>query len=277
MLKSITCAFVALIFSATAMAQEGPRVLLLTKSAGFQHGAVKNDKDGNNHVSNIMQKLCDENGATLVSTKDARLINELTLERFDLVIFYTTGDLTISGGSDGSPGMSDTGVAELTKWIENGGGFIGFHCATDTFHTNDEKVSPYTKLIGAQFKTHGKQFKGSIKVVDPTHPTMAETPQPWVVNDEYYVFNNLNKKNIHVLAMLETGEEGKKQDKYAIPSYPIIWCSQEGKGRVYYTVQGHREDVWTNPDFQNNILLAAYWALGNGPAQAKPNYKKVVK
>ena len=148
MLKSITCAFVALIFSATATAQEGPRVLLLTKSSGFQHGVVKKS---NNHVKNpvttIMQKLCDENGATLVSTKDARLINELTLERFDLVIFYTTGDLTISGGTDGSPGMSDTGVAELTKWIENGGGFIGFHCATDTFHTNDEKISPYTALF----------------------------------------------------------------------------------------------------------------------------------
>jgi uncharacterized protein len=233
MLKGISFAM-ALLLSTVAMAQEGPRILLLTKSAGFQHSVVKIDEHGNNHVSNIIKELAAKHNATVVSTKDARLINSLTLQRFDLVMFYTTGDLTITGGTDGSPGMSETGVAELTEWIENGGGFIGFHCATDTFHKSDATISPYTKLVGAQFKTHGSQFHGSIKVVDPTHPAMVETPQPWVVNDEYYVFDNLNTENIHVLAMLETEEEGKKQDKYKIPSYPIIWCSEEGKGRVYY-------------------------------------------
>src|SRR3989441_11246394 len=29
--------------------------------------------------------------------------------------------------------------------------------------------------------------------------------------------------------------------------YPIAWCKEYGKGRVFYTSLGHREDVW-DPD-----------------------------
>ena len=266
----------ALVLCGTVMAQDGPRILLLTKSAGYEHAVVKNDEAGNNHVSAILKKLAEENGARLTSTKDGSLINARTLADFDLVMFYTSGDLLTRDG-DGSPAMPPEGIADLIAWVKAGGGFMGFHCATDNFHEKEGKVSPYIKLLGGEFVTHGKQFEGTLKVVDPSHPAVAATPNPWKIRDEWYVLKNMNKANMHVLAMLELGDERQKQKKYNIPDYPIIWCSTRGNGRVYYTAQGHRADVWSNEDFQRSIVAAARWTLGEGPAQATPNFGELVK
>jgi hypothetical protein len=255
---------------------ENPRVLFLSKSSGFQHGVIKNDEDGTNHVGRTLKALAEANNAELVSTKDASMINAKTLEEFDLVIFYTTLNLT-EEGSDGNPPMSETGLAELQEWIKKGGAFMGYHCATDTFHGEGDEVTPYIEMLGGEFKAHGRQFEGTVKVVDPTHPAMLATPQDWLIEDEWYVFKNLNKEKIHVLALLDPGSERENHKLYDAPNYPIIWVSTLGEGRIYYNAQGHREDVWSNPDFQNTVLIAATWALGNGPAQAEPNYDEVVK
>ncbi len=38
---------------------------------------------------------------------------------------------------------------------------------------------------------------------------------------------------------------------------------------------GHREDVWTNPPFQQITLGALAWAMGNVEADVTPNMAKV--
>jgi len=192
------------------------------------------------------------------------------------VIFCTQGDLTIEGGKDGSPGMPENGVAELVQWVKDGGGFMGFHNATDTLREGDQKPTPYIKMIGAEFVGHGAQFTGTVEVVDPSHPTMASIPQNWELNEEWYLFGNFNKDTIHVLALLDPGNERTKQKSYNIPNYPVIWCSTLGKGRVYSSALGHREDVWTSPVFQKNAKAAMKWALGEGEAQTTPNFNEVV-
>jgi len=67
--------------------------------------------------------------------------------------------------------------------------------------------------------------------------------------------------------------------------YPIAWCKEYGKGRVFYTSLGHREDVWdpnTAPNFkrenskevselyQKHILGGIRWALGLEKGSARP-------
>jgi type 1 glutamine amidotransferase len=58
--------------------------------------------------------------------------------------------------------------------------------------------------------------------------------------------------------------------------FPISWCKAHGKGRVFYTSLGHREDVWDptwNPAqrkntpeiaqaYQQHVLNGIRWALG---------------
>ena len=48
-----------------------------------------------------------------------------------------------------------------------------------------------------------------------------------------------------------------------------------GSGRVFYTAMGHREDVWTNPLFQEILFGGIAWAVRNVDADVTPNLKKV--
>lgn len=253
-------------------------ILYLTKSSGFEHGAVKRDGDKLGIGEKVISDLARDNGVEITVTKDASTINAENLKKYDLVIFYTTGDLTkpSEGGRD-EPPMGPNGVQELTQWIENGGGFIGIHAATDTFMAPEgQPASPYTQLIGGRFAGHGKQFEGTVRVVDPNHPTMQSLPKEWKLMEEWYMFADLDTKNMHVLALLDPGAERQKQDKYNIPAYPIIWCKTLGQGRIYYNGLGHNDGVWNDPLFQASIVDAAQWALGDTAAEAEPNYDKVV-
>lgn len=62
---------------------------------------------------------------------------------------------------------------------------------------------------------------------------------------------------------------------YQRPPYPGTWARQHGKGRVFFTSMGHREDVWTNPIFQDILVGGVTWALGDVQADVTPNIESV--
>jgi uncharacterized protein len=280
MLKRICIATSFLVAGAIAVgAAEGPRVLFLNKSAGFEHGVVK-VKDGEPcHVEKIVRPLVEKLGGTVESTKDGARLNAERLKDVDVVMFYTTEDLCKSDSGDKTPAVGPNGMTELLDWVNAGGGFVGFHCASDTWHRARNQFapeSPYLDMLGGEFRGHGKQFKGTLRVVDDAHPTMAHIKDGWIINDEWYLFTGLQDDSMHVLALLDPAGERTKQDKYNLPNYPVIWCSTPGKGRVFYNAMGHRDDVWENGDFQSAFVDALQWATGNGEAGAAPNFADVV-
>jgi hypothetical protein len=57
--------------------------------------------------------------------------------------------------------------------------------------------------------------------------------------------------------------------------YPSTWARRHGKGRVFVTSLGHREDVWTNPVFQRIQTGGVNWALGHVEADLTPNIRTV--
>lgn len=274
------CVVIFLVLSAApACGQQenpAPRVLFLSKSSAFEHSCIAR-KDGQpSHVEKLITGLAEEAGVVLTATKDGSLITAANLKNYDLVVFFTQGDLMVAG-KDGETPMGETGIEDLLDWIRAGGAFMGYHCASDTFKSpKDGPVTPFISMVGGEFRAHGRQFKGTLKVVDPSHPTAASLPNDWSILEEWYLFRNLNKESIHVVALFDPGSEREKQKMYNIPSYPIIWCSAYGEGRVYYNAMGHREDVWDTEIFQQSIVDAAAWVLGQAPLQADPNYDEVV-
>ena len=48
-----------------------------------------------------------------------------------------------------------------------------------------------------------------------------------------------------------------------------------GKGRVFYTSLGHREDVWSSQIFEQLLLGGLSWALGRLEADITPNLEQV--
>ena len=274
-------AVLAGMFTATeaypAQRLEGVRILFLTKSEGFAHSAAATKPDGPSPAGKALAELAKDNGATLDETNDASVITKENLKNYDLLVFYTQGDIRNSGGKDGAPGMGQEGLDALIAWVKAGGAFLGYHAATDTLRMDG---SPYREMIGAAFASHGAQFEGTVKVVDAAHPAMKSIPQDWQIKDEWYTFNHWNNKNLRVLALLDPGaKERKRQPMYNTPNYPVIWVAAYGDGLVYYNALGHREDVWTNPTFQNSVVDAACWALNKAdvtPEQTKPNFDEVV-
>ena len=79
--------------------------------------------------------------------------------------------------------------------------------------------------------------------------------------------------DLHVILVQVT--EGMKGDMYQRPNFPITWARAYGKGRVFYTSMGHREDVWENPMYQGLLLGALAWATGRVEANIEPNIRKV--
>jgi type 1 glutamine amidotransferase len=86
--------------------------------------------------------------------------------------------------------------------------------------------------------------------------------------EEWYSLKDYSP-DLHVLIVQET--KGMKGADYQRAPYPATWARMHGKGRVFYTSMGHREDVWTNPLFQSILLGGIAWTLRNVDADVSPN------
>jgi type 1 glutamine amidotransferase len=126
----------------------------------------------------------------------------------------------------------------------------------------------FIKMLGGEFVRHGKQQVTTLTVADPKFPGLAAVPAGYALMEEWYVLKNL-APDMHVLLVQETA--GMEGDEYQRPPYPSTWARMHGKGRVFYTSLGHREDVWTNPVFQSVLTGALNWALGRVDADVTPN------
>ncbi len=267
------------------------KVLFFSKSSGFEHDAIKlKMKDGRpGYAFAVLKDLGEKNNIEFTFSKDGSLFTSEYLAQFDAFFFYTTGDLTLAKNNekdgDGNPPMTAEGKAALLKAIKKGKGFVGTHSSTDSFHSpgnkehgperfvNDgDKADPYVKMIGGEFIKHGSQQKSHLIVADPKFPGISAVPEGFGPVEEWYTLKNF-AADLHVLLVQDT--TGMTGADYARPAYPSTWAHMYGKGRVFYTSMGHREDMWLNPVFQSVILGGLNWALGRVDADLTPNLAQV--
>jgi len=254
-------------------AQKGSpkKVLFFTKSSGFQHSVITRKGREIGHAERILTELGKEHGYEVVASKDGSLFDPDKIGQWDAFAFETTGDLTDpSKTSDGTP-MSQDGKKAFLDAIAAGKGFVGMHCATDTFHSGKE-VDPYIKMIGGEFITHGAQQVAKLSVTDPEFPGASAFGTQFEINDEWYAQKNL-ANDLHVVIAHVTAD--MKGPMYQRPNFPQTWARMHGKGRVFYTSMGHREDVWSNPLYQGLLLGALGWATGKVDVNVEPNVSKV--
>jgi type 1 glutamine amidotransferase len=174
--------------------------------------------------------------------------------------------------------MPVEGKKALLKAIEEGKGFIGSHCASDTFHSPGqrnanqpkEQIDPYIHMLGGEFISHGKQQKAWMRVTSPNFPG-TKGVSDFNMLEEWYALKNFTP-DLHVILAQDC--EGMEGRDYQRGLFPATWARMHGKGRVFYTSMGHREDVWTNPTFQQILLGGIAWALRNVEADVTPNMSK---
>lgn len=78
-----------------------------------------------------------------------------------------------------------------------------------------------------------------MKVVSPNFPDLAGCGQSFRLNDKWYAMYRFNPE-MHVILVQDT----KDMKGVPAPAYPATWVKMHGRGRVFYTSMGHREDIW---------------------------------
>jgi type 1 glutamine amidotransferase len=264
------------------------KVLFFSKSAGYEHSVIKRNGSELSFAEKILADLGPKRGIEFTFSKDGSLFSPDYLAQFDAFHFYTTGDLTTADG-DKNPAMTPAGKAALIDAVKSGKGFVGTHSASDTFHSNpaeDEKsaahvsryknygaqADDYIKMLGGEFIVHGSQQKAKMRVADAKFPGLQKAPAEFELTEEWYSLKEF-AGNLHVLLVQETG--GMTGAQYQRPPYPSTWARMFGQGRVFYTAMGHREDVWTNPLFQEILFGGIAWAVRNVDADVTPNIEAV--
>ena len=264
------------------------RVLYFTKSSGYEHSAIKQVDGKPSYSENVLSALGAKHGVVFTCSKDGSLFSPQYLAQFDVVLFYTTGDLC-TVGTDGHPAMTAAGKQALLDYVAGGGGFVGVHSSSDTFHTNEcgggnppNRLSRYTnygdacdsyiKLLGGEFIRHGAQQVARATVVSPRFPGHGGIGGEVKVMEEWYTLKEFAPDN-HVLLVMQTA--GMQGEDYARQPYPLAWARLQGKGRVAYNAMGHREDVWDNAAFQAMLLGMLQWAAGKVDADVTPNLEQV--
>jgi type 1 glutamine amidotransferase len=261
------------------------KVLVVTSTTGFRHSSIPT-------AEKVLGELAQSSGAFTVdyarvepsdpqfkgpdgkpdqAKVDAAIkqvlaekMSPAALKQYDAVVFAnTTGDLPLPDKQ------------AFLDWIKSGKGFVGMHAATDTFH----HFQPYLDMIGAEFKQHGPQVEVDAINQDAECPICRHLPASWKVFDEIYQFKGFDRSKVQGLLTLDKHPNDKTPG-----DYPIAWRKEYGKGRVFYTSLGHREDIWdpnTPADmkrqnskevaaaYQQHILNGIKWALGleNPPAK----------
>jgi len=253
------------------------KVLYFTRSAGFEHSVVHREGDQLSHSERVFTEMGKRAGFEVECCKDGRVFDG-DLAPYDVIAFYTSGDLTLPN-KQGTPPMTPQGKQKLLDAIAAGKGFVAFHAASDSFHSlgphNDiqTEVDPYIAMLGGEFLTHGAQQEASL-VITSRFPGAGNLgcAEGISFTEEWYASKNF-AKDLHVILVQET--KYMQGECYQRPDFPSTWARMHGKGRVYYTSLGHREDVWTNPFFQTIVLGGFAWTLGNVDYDVQPNIDQV--
>lgn len=253
------------------------RVLFLTKSAGFVHPVIaKSEKEPGEpgFAQRVLVEFGAKHGFEVVCTKDAGMLAPEKLAGYDVVALYTSGNLLEVGG-DGQPAMTAEQKAGFLKMVEEGRiGVLGIHAVSDSFREN-RPVDPFIRMLGGAFAGHGSQQKAYQRVAF-RFPGLEDL-RDFEMFEEWYTYTDINPDMTVILwqdtASMSNG--GKPEAMYQRPAYPATWARMQGKGRVFYTSMGHREDVWTNASFQQVLLAGLNWTAGRTRVELKGNLGEV--
>jgi type 1 glutamine amidotransferase len=242
-----------------ATAFEKPRMLMVTQSKGYQHAVVTRGEQLISPAEKAIKKLAAESGSFEVDfSQDAQAhVTKENLQNYDIVVFYTSGDLPIN--------KADLRYL-LGEWVKQPGhGFIGIHSASDTF----KEYQPYWDFVGGTFNGHpwDQNSVVAITVHDPAHPAAKPFGKEFELQEEIYQYVNWQPQKVRVLMSLDMEKTQLKRPYHV----PVAWVKQVGEGKLFYTNLGHRRETWENPLFIKSLEGAIGWIVGAADGKSIPN------
>jgi type 1 glutamine amidotransferase len=229
-----------------------PAILVFSKSNGFR------DNPSVNAAEAALRKMGEREHWSMVFTENAAVFNTANLKRFDAVVWNNvSGDvLTLEQRRD------------FKAYIENGGGFAGFHGSGGDFYYDWDWYAD--TLIGARFLSHpmSPQFQAArVKVDDTRSPLVSGLEPEWTMTDEWYSFKtDPRAKGAHILLTLDESTYHPMSGKMDLRmgDHPIAWTQCVGAGRSFYTAIGHRPESYSEPNTSKLLEKGVAWAAGLG-------------
>ena len=263
---SLVCSPLA---AAKKTATKPARVLMVTQSKGYVHGSVNRRGQKLAPAEIAMTKLGKQTGLfTVDCTQDcAKDFTVDNLKRYDIVAFYTTGELPIS------PKARDY---FLNDWLkQKGHGFIGFHSAADTYRSapnnkqQNERYRWYWNMIGGTFNGHPWSHRANVAITvhDTKHPASRPFGKAFRFTDEIYQYRNWQPEKVHVLMSIDMAHSNPKKPYHV----PVAWVKNWDHGRIFFTNLGHNPETWKNEKFLESVEGAVKWILGQESGDATPN------
>ena len=133
-------------------------------------------------------------------------------------------------------------------------------------------------------RAHGKQVPADLTAGDTAHPANGGIGAKWdIALEEMYEMKDGSHDRTKVRALWFLKHPPQEPGK---PEYAAVsWCRDAGKGHVFYTSLGHREDLWSDDpamknrvnsveaskQYQSHILGGIQWALGLAKGEVTPN------
>lgn len=275
-------AALSLIALPTAGAQEEVEVidlLVLTETAGYRHGSIPFGVDMLENiaatetlagvdftVTEVANSMGDGPvpGAPTINyifgqiNPSHAIANQIgdsvftdeNLAEYEVVVWVSnTGDV-----------LNDDEQAAFERYIQAGGGYVGFHAAGDS----DRAWDWYEDLSGGQFQSHPAGTpQATIDVEDAAHASTAHLPSRWTRVDEWYNYQENPRsypcytdptKTCGVNVLLRMDETTYSPGADAMGDHPIAWCNEWDGGRAWYTGLGHTNASYTEPEFVTHAL-----------------------
>ena len=207
-------------------------MLVLTQTLGYHHASIPAAKAA-------LRRIAIRDGRyRLTFLPSATQLTPRALAHASAVVFLlTTGTLP----------LTPTDKRALVAFVHHGGGLVGFHSATDTFH----HWPAYIAMMGAEFSHHPHPSTQRVTVDDRSTPMTRALPKAFSIHEEFYVFSHDPLSRLHVLARLDGRVD-----------HPLVWCRRAERGRVFYDALGHFTQTWSNPLQIAMATGGIAWATG---------------
>ncbi|WP_307678077.1 ThuA domain-containing protein [Streptomyces sp. V4I2] len=209
-----------------------PRLLVHTRTTAYRHDSIP-------YAVAALRTL----GEFDVEHTEDPSVLERPLDSYAAVVFLSTsGEI-----------LTPAGRERLAGYVEAGGGFVGVHAAACT----EYEWPYYGELLGARFDRHPEFQPGRVVVEDRAHPATRHMPSVWEFTDEWYDFRANPRGAVRVLAR---ADESSYDGGGMGADHPLVWCREQGEGRVFYTALGHASEAYEDPDFRTHLLGGIKWA-----------------
>lgn len=227
-------------------------VLVYTKNGkGYVHDNIP-------AAVSCIQKLGKQYGFKVDTSADAAVMAKDNLKKYTLLIFPSTNN-----------DVFDTDEQRLAfrHYIEAGGGFVGVHSVTGT----ERNWKWFKMMIGGTFSWHANFQKFTIKMIDPSHPSVEGLPKVWEKEDECYFEKELYPGIKTILAhdvtslnLTDTTQRSlilKNAGGFG-DLYPAAWTNDFDGGSIWVTTLGHDKKDYGNPVYVQHLFQGIKFIAG---------------